>query len=304
MKSRVILFLLVLISVSSFGRKRYNLSKEDFINQFNESQYLNKVYCQNNLGETVWLFCNENTILNIVFKDSIRKKIMLQKTKLKQGIIETVNFSIWWPRNKIVKYDFNKVVEIYIEQKYQEDERPYFDIDSVRIECKKKNDSLRNHYNYEIENYILLIEYQKNSKDTIRIIENACYNITFIDGVQTKIGVVNKITNDSIFITNYFNSKIALKSKMEFIQLGYSIKELKSISLHKSGGYGYKEIEIVSRNIIIKNRSRDVSNMPYWFTYYVFDGEIRLYRIWLKENGYFGISEQDGRAVWYEGGSY
>lgn len=304
MKNTVFLFLLVIISISSFGVKRYNISIEEFINQFNESKYLNRVYCQNDSGEIIWLICNENTILNLVFEDGIRKKVMLQKTKLIDDLIETIDYNVWWPSNKFTNYNLEKVKEIYIERKFGEYERPYFNIDSVRIECERKNDSLKSYYDTREEYYLLMIDNKENLKDSIYIIENACYNITFRDDVKTNYGVVNKITADSIFVTNYFNSAMAIKNKSEFNLLKYSLDELKSLSLLKSGGYGYNTIEIKERELIVDIRSCNISNMPYWFSFYDSDGKIKLYRLWLKENGYFGISEQNGRAVWYEGRRY
>lgn len=301
MKNTGFLFLLVLFSISSFGAKRYNISKEEFINQFNESKYLNRVYCQNESGETIWLICNENTILNLVFDDDIIEKVMLQKTKLINDLIETIDYNVWWPSKKVANYSLEKVKKIYIERKFQEYERPYFNIDSVRNECERKNDSLKSYYNNRSEFYLLIIDDLENLEDSIYIIENACYNVTFRDGVITNYGVVNKITADSIFITNYFNSAMAIKNKSEFNLLKYSLDNLKSLSLLKSGGYGYNTIEIKERELLVDIRSIDISNMPYWFSFYDSDGKIRLYRLWLKENGYSGISEQNGRAVWYEG---
>jgi hypothetical protein len=301
MKEKLILIILLLISSTSFGKKIYTMTKEDFANQFNENHFLERIYCQNENGQKVWLHCNNNTILTISFDDNKNEDLMLQSIKFKQSRIEAIKYNVWMPSKKISTFDFKEVNAIYIVRKYQEFERPFFDIDSIRNIAKQKNDSLRNIYNNGSENVIYVIKRNSDQSDTIRILENACYNLTFDDNNETEFGVVQKIVNDSIYISNYFNTRMASKKKKKYEQLGYRIKSIKKISLLKSGGYAFNYIEIDSNSLHIENVKRNVNRIPYWFAINPYLGEVNFYRLWQTDKGYPGITEKDGNAIWYEG---
>ena len=303
MKEKLFIIILLFISTTSFGRKLYTMTKEDFASQFNENLYLQKVYCQNEKGEKVWLHCTNSTILTISLKDKKPESLMLHTIKLKQGIIEAVKYNVWMPGKKINSFDLSEVVAISIERRFQEYETPYFNIDSVRAITKQKNDSLLDIYSYGSEFVIFLVSPKNFKNDTLKIQENACYNLTFKDGRKTEFGVVQKITEDSIYISNFFNPKAAQRSKKEFDLLGYLATDIKGISLLRSGGFIFNDVKTEDCVLYVENRKKNANNCPYWFAFSPTSGEINFYRLWQTNSGFPGITEINGKATWYEGES-
>ena len=302
MKDKLILIFLLFASTSSFGKKIYTMSREDFGNQFNEKQYLLSVYCHNEKGEKVWLYCNDNTILKISLKNNKTETLMLHTIKLKQGIIEAVRFNVWMPSKKVDNFDFKEVTTIAIEPKFQDYEGPYFNIDSCRIIAKQKNDSLRRTYTNRKEFVIYCMKSNKTKGDTLRLIENICYNLTFANGLKTEFGVVQNITKDSIYITNFFNIQMAVNKNKTFEVLGCLIKDIKEISLLKSGGYSYNNIKLENCILLVKNTIKNNNDCPVWFAINPMTGVINFYRFWQTDSGLSGITtEKDRKIVWYEG---
>ena len=119
---------------------------------------------------------------------------MLHTIKLKQGIIEAVRYNVWMPIKKVDNFDFKEVATIAIESKFQDYERPYFNIDSCRIIAKQKNDSLRRTYTNRKEFVIYCIKSNKTKGDTLRLIENVCYNLTFANGLRAIVRTTSSTT--------------------------------------------------------------------------------------------------------------
>lgn len=295
------ILLLLYISTSSFGRKRYTMTKEDFTHQFNENHYLKRVYCQNEKGQKVWLYCNNNTILTIGLKNSKTEDLILQTIKLKRGIIEAIKYNVWIPSKRINNFHLTDVTTITIERKFQESEMPYFDMDSSLTIAKQKNDSLKNIFSDGNENIIVFTKKENSKIDTIKIIQNACYNLRFRDGHKTEYGVVEKITKDSLYISNFFNSQMAAKHNKPFELLSYNVNELLEISMLKPGGYSYNIIQIKDYTISSERRKKEAINRPFWFAVSPSTGEVNFYRLWQTDQGFTGITEKDGNAIWYEG---
>lgn len=268
MKEKLFIIILLFISTTSFGRKLYTMTKEDFANQFNENHYLQKIYCQNEKGEKVWLHCTNSTILTISLKNKKPESLMLHTIKLKQGIIEAVKYNVWIPGKTICSFDLG--------------------IDT---------------YNYGSEFVIFLVSPKNFKNDTFKIQENACYNLAFKDGHKTEFGVVQKITEESIYIYNFFNPKTAQRNKKAFDLLGYLATDIKEISLLRSGGFTFNDIKIEDCALYIENRKGNANNCPYWFAFSPTSGEINFYRLWQTNTGFSGITEINGRATWYEGES-
>ncbi len=276
------------------------MTKVDFAKQFNETHFIDKVYCQNKYGKTVWLYCNKYTLLTLKINDGSSVRLKLLTIKLKQGVIEAVKFNIWVPSSKINKYNLDEVLSITIPETSQEYDLPFFNIDSSLALLKHKNDSLKNIYNSGHETLIYFTS-GKTKHDTIEIVENICYNLSFKNGTKTKYGVVQKITKDSIFITNFFNSNVALKNNKQFELLGFPFGDIIEIRLFKSGGLSYKTISLGEYFLSTKTRSRYWNYRPLWFAMQRMTGDIRFYRLWKTERGYSGLTEQNGNIYWYEG---
>lgn len=300
MKANKLIILFSILSLTAFGKKTYTLSKDEFIKQFNDSSTLDRVYCHNEKGNKVWLYVNKNSILTAKFIDKTEKELMLKSIKYFNGEIKAIEFNIWIPSNKTNKYNLSSIISFSIESKNQEYERPYFDIDSIRVLNHSKNDSIKKIYSTGNENVIFLILKNPKKKDTILIMENACYNIKFKNNIETEYGVVQKITKDSIIISNSFNQNMANENKKEFKIYQFAINEINEIKLLKSGGYSYKTIKSEDFKIQIHERNKEIKSCPIWYSWDSISGEIGFYRLWLTEGGFSGIKEKEGKPIWYE----
>ena len=300
MKRKIILSLFLLVSVISFGKQTYTLSKEDFINQFNDSVTLRRVYCYNEAGKKVFLSINENTILVLELKNNTKLKLMLRTIKYKQGIISSVEYNVWWPSKTISKFNLSDITSFTIYRKFGESESHYYNIDSCRAIRQIKNDSLKMVYSSGSEYIIYLISRNSLNNDTISIIENVCYHINFKDNNEIEYGIIRKITEDSIIISNNFMQKKELKDNKEYKIFRYKIKDIQGLRLLKSGGYSYKEVDIRNFNVISAKVKRNPLRCPCWFDFNITIGEIDFYRSWRTENGYKGITKKDGKYFWYE----
>lgn len=301
MKHNLLFVLLLLVATPSFAKRTYTMTRNDFQNQFNENSSLLKVYCHNEKGEKVWLYCNNNTMLTISLNNKKTEDLMLHTIKLKNDTIEAVRYNVWWENKKVERFSFNEVTAITIERKFQEGESPYFNADSGLAIVKQKNDSLNEIYSKGSEFVILLINTKEIKGDTLSIIENACYNLTFKDGVKTEYGVVQKITKDSIYVSNFFNAAMASKNKKNFELLGHPVSAIKEVRLLKAGGYSYNTIQLKNCTLSIINNERTVNKCPYWFAVDASTGGTNFYRLWKTDRGFSGITEKNGHAVWYEG---
>lgn len=300
MKTLIPIFLF--FSITGYGKRIYTISKEDFIQQFKDTASLLQVYCANHKGERVWLNTNLNTKLTIRLKDNSEKKLFLYKTTLKGSTIESEVLTTWSLFSyKKISIDINDVQTLSIvKEAYDEYERPYFSLDSVRTLVQFKNDSLSREYSTGTELVIYLKEKNNPDADTIAILINACYHLKFKDGNEAVFGVVQKITEDSIYISNSFNEAMAKANKKEYKIFAYPIQQLSELNLLKSTGRKFKKLKFQDLDITIVRINRTDHVCPCWFRFRRYDGEIYFNRDWRTEFGWAGISEQNGRPIWHE----
>lgn len=298
MKTKILLAVLMFVSLSCFGKKEYTISKSDFISQFTNPYGL-RIYCFNETGARVWLHCNKNTQLILKLKSNEEKVLMLETVKYVNETIEAIEYNVWMPGNKVSIFAMDDVQSLIIKRKYQEYESPYFNLDSSRNIAKLKNDSLKKEYSAKKELTIVLPA--KSNKDTLLISPDACYHINFKDNNQVKFGVVQQITKDSIYISSSFNAEMAAKDKKDYTVYQYPISDISGLSLLKSGGYSYRTINIGDYDVLVKKADKSSSFMPYWYAVNPGNGAIKFYRTWLTDSGFLGITETNGRAIWYEG---
>lgn len=293
-----LLITLLYIFTYSFSGKIYTMTKEEFAKQFNENSSLQMVSCKNPKGEKVLLRCFENTILSLQLKNNKTENLILHTIKFKQNKIEAIRYNVWKSSNKVSSFDFNDVVAISIYNGY---ETPYFNIDSCQIVVKAKNDSLQNIYSNGTESVIYITNTTDSKTDTFRIIENACYNLTFTNGNQTEFGVVQKITTDTIYISNFFNPRMAMENKKNFELWAQPISQLSEINLLKSHGYSYKTVQLKHCLVSVENKKRNPANCPYWFAMNPTNGAVNLYRLWQTQHKFSAITEIEGKPIWYQG---
>ncbi len=284
-----------------FGQDIYSLSPRDFKTQFSDSVLRPIIFCQNKKGEKVWLHHSDKSIITFSIEEERKKSLILNSVKLKDGVVQGLKFSTFWGKTKKLEtVDFNKIIKIIIEPGVGGYATPYFNIDSSLALLKTKNDSLIQLYNNGTEFQIHYLNLGLEQKDTIKLIENALYNLQFNDGNKTEFGIVTKITSDSIYITNYLNSAMAERRDKEFEIYKYDISSIKKIYLLKPGYRSYNSIDLNEFKLTVIGTKRDPKNCPYWYSMDQGSGAIHLYRIWQTEMGFSGITVIDGRAIWYE----
>jgi hypothetical protein len=179
-------------------------------------------------------------------------------------------------------------------------EIPYSNLDSCKELVKLKNDSLESKCNKQKEVVLYLYPISMNApiKDTICIVENACYHIKFKNKINVNYGVIEKITMDSIYISNSFNKNTAKHEKHEYKILKYSIKDIAHVQLLKSNGWTFLNIDNEMYNFITKEINSSHLRCPCWFKLDESNEEISFYREWPTTTGYYGVREINGHISW------
>jgi hypothetical protein len=302
MKQKALFTIYLLLSLSCFGMKKYTIPKDDFLKQISVGLKSDRIYCYKEDGSKVWLLFNKSTTLTIQLLNNGKKEVMLHTVKYQNGIIEAIEFNIWWTSKKIYTINIDEVHSFYIVRKTtNESEMSYFNIDSSRAVVRLKNDSLKSNYLSRDEYMISWVAKAGAKKDSLRIRENACYHMGFKDNSHTEYGVVQKITADSIYISNTFNQEWATANGKEYKVYGYAVQDIIQLSLLKAGGFSYKVIKAEDYDVITTKANKNVLSLPYWFAINPSTGEQEFYRSWLTERGFIGIMEKEGRVYWYEG---
>jgi hypothetical protein len=299
MKRYLLLLIFSWLGLTTFGKNLYSLSKEDFVNQFKDSSSLDRIYCYNEKGNKVWLFSIQHAILIAKFNDNQEKKWMLQSVKYVLGAIQATESNLWIPSRKINQYNIAEITAFTIEVASSALEKPYFNLDSVRVLNHSKNDSILKQYASGTEHVLFLI-LKNRRKDTLVIMENACYDLTFKNNCETNCGVVQKITKDSILISSNFNQNVSNRNQQAFKFYHFPIEDIQEIRLLKTGGYGYKSIKKVDFQIGISERKKERKNAPIWYSLDSILGTSDFFRSWLTEGGFSGITEKEGKIIWYE----
>lgn len=296
MKKSLMIILLFLISLNCYSKKNYLIPKDFFVAQFSDSCILKRIYCLDEDNRKVWLFNIQSTILTIELNNNKKKEVKLSSTKFVNNKIETSFTDIVWGTNKPISIDFDEVKRIYIKSNF-EIVSNYYNIDSCFRIVNILNDSLNKRY---LEKRHLKINFvSKIGNDTLILAEEVCYNLKLKDNNTIYSGVIQKITNDSILITNSFNDNTAKFNKEDFRILKYSIRDIKEILTLKSNGLSRKINKTNDFNYYIENGNSS-NKSPSWFELDIITGKILLYRPILCDKGYYFITEQDGRTVWLE----
>jgi hypothetical protein len=300
MKIKTLIYFLIFISFSCYGKRIYTIDKNDFVKQFNDSITLRKIYCFNEKGEKVWLHFNENSQLTIKLSDNKEYKLMLHTIKYKNGKIEAIEYNIWSPSKKISTFDINSVTSFKIERMFYEYDSPYFDIDDIKKTVLFKNDSIKVKYSKGSE-FVITLRKKNELNGKLQILENVSYNIKFRDNKKTEYGVVQKISKDSIYISNDYNQNMSLANKRTYEIYKYPISEITELELLKSGGWSLKTVKIEEFEVNVDKTNSDTLHIPSWFAMNPTTGAINFYRSWLTDRGFLGITENNQKIFWYEG---
>lgn len=294
--------IVLLISFPGFGQNnifrqaRYIVPADYFIAQFSDTSNPSRIYCINKKGKKVWLTNVRDYLLTLELKDSKSKKVELISAKYRDGIIEGTGLT---RKNNMITLSFSDVSSIAIQSTYAI-ESPYFDIDSCKKIWNRKTDSLTEYYSTGKEVVLYLISKNNPKADSLLIYENGCYNINFKDNVHIKKGVVQKITTDSIYVSNNFDTNSAKVNNDQYKVLKYSISDIAELQLLKTGGYSYKNMTINNYNIVPLEIERNKLIPPCWFKINSYSGKVELYRALLTLSGFVGVKEENGKLYWYE----
>ena len=299
-KMKILTAIFLFVSFSGLGQKSYSISKDDFIRQFGDTSKLYRVCCINKKGDKVWLRNNfgNGFPLTLELKDDKHKTIKLQSgARYKDGKVEGVTLNQVFSMGKRISIDLDEVSSISLLSDY---ETPYFNFDSCKNLFRFKNDSLFKCYSSGTQTVIYLKPKSEIDKDSFLICENACYCINFMDNNNIKNGVVSKITKDSIYIYNSFDANTAKAENLEYKLLQYSIYDIKELKPLRGGGYSYKTISVKDYDIIIDEVEKSKLICPCRFRINPRSGKIEFYRGLLTLNGFYGLTEQDGKLYWDE----
>jgi len=285
------------------GPAKYSIPGEDFIAQFSNTSNFSRIYCFNKKGKKVWLTNVSNYVLTFELKGTISQKLQFISAEYNNGIIEGVQLN---PKafksvaaNILTRINFPDVSSITLQSDYSI-ESPYFDFDSCKRIWQWKRDSLAKHYSGGKELVLYFIPKNNSKADSLLIYENACYNINFKDNVHVKYGVVQKITLDSIYISNSFDGNTAKANKEEYTILQYALGDILELSLLKGGGYSYKSISASDYHLMPLEVERNKLTPPCWFKIKSYSGNVVLYRAYLMLSGFAGVMEENGKIYWYE----
>ncbi|MBO9595572.1 MAG: hypothetical protein J7599_21905 [Niabella sp.] len=303
MKARSVLIFLLFVTLSGFGRPVYTLSKKDFILQFTGIAQLKRLYCFNEAGVKVWLMFNENTQLTVQLRNTRTRVFLLHTVRYQDDTIDAVEYNVWWPTKKRSLLPMDAVVSFTIERRFGESGMPYFNIDSARALSRQKNDSLNRVYTGGSEQVLYWFPKNAAGGDTIAMRENACYSLVLKNGNRTEFGVVQKITGDSVYISNLFNARMAAAGKKAYMVYPCLIRDIAEFRLLRSGGFSYRTISLDGYAALVKNTTGQLLRLPCWFAMDPTTGDVSFYRSWLTDRGFVGITEKDGKAIWYEGES-
>lgn len=298
-----LLIVLLVFTGSVSATKIYTINKEEIVAHLTKTSANMEIVCFNAKGEKVVLHYTKNTLL-LLETNSGSKHLMLYSAKYVNRAAQGYEFNFMWGASKkLININMNEVVKVWLKTLTNEEwTTNYIDNSGIAEITKAKNDSLQHLHQAKGHSYwINFIPKSTNNRDTIFIIEDACYNLTFKDNEHTTFGVVQKITKDSIFITNTFNQAMASKQGKTFLLLKYAVHDINQINLLKPGGFSYRNVSIDDYNIKIEYEQTSGLMRPYWYAYDPLSGKINFYRSWLRSHSYAGITENNGNAIWYEG---
>ncbi len=208
MTVKLLISILLLVPTLTFAKKNYTISKNDFINQFSDTIDSRRIYCFNKVDEKVFVGVFENTELTLNLNNEKKRILILSTIKFQNDIIEATEITPIWHKKVYCEIPLNDVLELSIKRKFIIYETPYYNIDSCRKIRDFKNDSILKEFSKGNGIEILLISKKVHDKDTIYILKGACYHLNFKDNNRIEYGVVTKITEDSIYVSNNFHSKL------------------------------------------------------------------------------------------------
>jgi hypothetical protein len=290
------LILLLILTCVIISCSTYTLTTQDLVTQFSDTIKYNRISCKDDKGDIVWLYLNAHTSLQILEKNQSKPlEFNIYSTRCSNDSLKGKLQNFRGTDRSISLDDISTISLKTIFPK----ESIFFNLDSCKKIVTEKNDSLDKICLSKNELAIYLVPINNNApiKDSIGIFTNACYFINFTNS-QIKRGVITKITEDSIYITNAFSKEVAIRSKIEFKVLKYRVDEITSIILYHESGIIANKLDRKDYKFITKEINSLDSYCSCWYVCDEFTGDIWLYRDELTAIGYVGVKEINGEVYW------
>jgi len=287
-----------LLAHTGFAVRTYTVSKEDFVRQFADSAALAKrsrVACTAEDGKKVWLFFGEATMLTVQ-RANDKQRLIVPTVRYADGFVTgRAPDALGLPKTRH-RIPLEEVVAFTIERRSGENEMPYANEDSACAVAQQKNDSLLLRCKADSSSIVIhLINRKDSSANRLTLAQEACYSLRFRDGQRAAMGVVQRLTPDSIYISSGFSPTTTVSNAGPYTILAYPIREIAYFELLKSGGYSKKKVMMEDHDVVVGKAAGDYCLV--WYTAGT-DGTVRLNRKVLHASGYFGVTEADGAVVY------
>ncbi len=142
----------------------------------------------------------------------------------------------------------------------------------------------------------------RKSKKGFAIKMEAIYSMEFTDGKRYETNVVKKITADSISITNFFNENAARVAGKPFEQIHYPLSSLKYVRFINDRMLSlYSKKNILKDYDLIVTKVNDAKICPAVLNFKNRNGEIKVCRFYLTDQGYDLLYEDKGQVYYLEG---
>lgn len=130
----------------------------------------------------------------------------------------------------------------------------------------------------------------------------AIYSMEFTDGKRYETNVVKNITGDSISITNYFNENAARIAGKPLALITYTLSSLKYVRFINDRFLSmYSKKNILKDYNLIVVKMKEARMCPAVLTFKNRNGEVKVCRFYLTDQGYDILYEDQGKVYYLEG---
>jgi hypothetical protein len=260
-----------------------------------------RIACIDKNNHKVWLYLDKNVRLHVKPKSTKSFTVLgLTTVKFKYDSV----FGIYsggigsYKRIPFLDIDTSYIIAEFARKS------KYFNNDSLLRIAESKNDSIKkiiDSYSFNLLHVNNRIKSNRSgisdSDSGFNIGPNLICNLRFANDLTIYQGLVTKITNDSIFLTNCFSDSIAHNFKIKITELGFKITEMTEILLQNFYTHKYTFVHIKDCELIVKNVNNKQVKMGFspWFAVNEIDGIVFKFYPYLFMNGYFSVIEKGGK---------
>lgn len=282
----------------------YWLNVQDLKDQFSKKSDYNMVCCRNSAGSKVYVD-REGLVLSLTIKgQKTACRFMAERTECLGDAISGSELTLFGQKKSVNLDDISKI-ELTGRTRFICN---FSQKDSLEKIVDLKNDSIKHNYNLNSKYVIYWRSKSKivSYKDSVMIMEKACYHFVFADNKEVYYGIVMKITPDSVFVSSAFSGANAKKEGVEYKILKYKISDIKILKLPRNSGFGYKklyakdyELDVIAFKHSYTHIMWDFySGCPEFYSIILWNWELVYSVNLLTERGFVPIREDNGRIYW------